>query len=290
VRRTSLLLLLLLAASSAALAQTFPPHPEGSAVYDSANLLSPADERQISDLAQRFMEDTGAPIVVATFPSLRQVGAQSMGIERYSTELFNRWHIGRNKANGGILLLVAKEDRKVRIELGRDWKKDYDREAKGINQSIIVPAFRQGDYAAGIVDGANALANMAGSSGFEDPNESGPLTPVFLFLGGCCCCAIPVIAIAALITRQLRKAAYGGPGSYSNQAQGYDDPPPSDAASFLTGLAVGEMMSAPPVDPDPYDNERTFDSGSSYDSGGSFDSSSGFDSGDSGGGGDTGSW
>jgi len=240
------------------------------------------------------MQDTGAPIVVATFPSLRQVGAQNIGIERYSTELFNRWRIGRNDANGGILLLVARDDRKVRIELGRDWRHDYDGAARKINQTVILPAFKRGDFSGGIVSGTEALAQMAnwpnGSPNWPEEllNTQAPKEPppyLLFFIGGCCCCFVPVLAIAGLIQKAVQRPNYRRP--YTDQARVYDDPnyPANDAAGFVAGMAVGEIMSSPPVAPDP----TPYDSGSTFDSG-SFDSGGGFDSGDSGGGGDSGSW
>ncbi len=283
------------ATAAAALAQTYPPHPEGSAVYDSAGLLSPSDERQISSLSQKFLQDTGAPIVVATFPSLRQVGAQGIGIERYSTELFNRWRIGRSDANGGILLVVARDDHKVRIELGKDWRHDYDAPSRKINQTVILPAFRRGDFSGGILAGAQALAGMANKpaessvpvGAMDDSSDGGPesLPPSFLFLGGFCCCFAPVLGIIALASRRRQRPIYQR--GYPNQTVIYDDP--TDDTSFLTGMVVGEIMSSPPVDPQPYIDPTPYDSGSTFDSG-SFDSGGGFDSGDSGGGGDTGSW
>ncbi|RYG24745.1 TPM domain-containing protein, partial [bacterium] len=171
--RPSLIAIAVLALSAGANAQSFPPIPQGTAVYDGAGLLSPQDESAISNLAQAFMRDTGAPIIVATFPSLAQVGAQGVGIEAYSTALFNNWRIGRNDANGGILLVVARDDRKVRIELGKDWKNDYDAAARNVNQNVILPAFRRGDYSGGIRSGVDALAQMANGSAAPAPDTGG---------------------------------------------------------------------------------------------------------------------
>ena len=296
--------------SGMARAQTFPPTPTNGTVYDGARLLSAQDVATINTVSRRFQRDTGAPIVVATFPSLESVGAKRMGIERYSTDLFNAWRIGHRQegGNGGILLVVAKADRKVRIELGRDWRRGYDAGARRVDQETILPAFRSGDFAGGIVRGCEALANLSttpqapnappppgfgnGSTVSEEPmaipsgmtQESSDGFP-----GGLLCLGAPILLlmfIAGAFARRRRAWGYGrgyGPtGPYVNS--------PSDDDGFLTGMAVGQMMSQPTYDPGPsYDTTPSYDPGPSMDSGG-FDSGGSFDSGSSGGGGDTGSW
>lgn len=317
--RRLLLLPCLLALAGAAVAQTFPPTPKGTVVYDGANLLSNEDANAINALSRAFLRDTGAPIVVATFPSLESVGAKGMGIERYSTALFNQWRIGRKTENGGILLLVAKDDRKVRIELGKDWKHDYDAGAKSINQSVIVPAFKRGDYAGGIRRGCEALSHLAdrpagaGAGPAGPPVEQAPFgmpeepmsgmggvsdSGIGGFIGaGLCTCGVPILLVVVvgsiIASRRRRNYGYGGPYNSTVNSGPYNqyDDPRDDSGAFIAGMVAGQVMSQPVYDPTPFDSgpsyDPGFDSGSS-DSGG-FDSG-GFDSGDSGGGGDTGDW
>lgn len=286
--------------AGAASAQTFPSPPKDGAVYDRARLLAPADVQSIVDVSRDFKRDTGAPIVVATFPSLKSVGAKAMGIERYSTALFNKWRIGHQDEgrNGGILLVVAKADRKVRIELGKDWRHDYDAGAKEINQGTILPAFRKGDFAGGIVRGTQALAGLANSASPMDESVTTSEVPYELvpssqesssggFPGGLFCIGVPVlffIVIASSLSNRRRgyHQGYGSSFGQDHHVTYVDDR--SDDAAFLAGVAAGQSMSQPSYDPGPsYDSTSSFDSSSS-------DSGSSFDSGSSGGGGDTGSW
>lgn len=296
--RRSVVILGLMATTFAS-AQTFPPVPRETAIYDGANLVSPSDRQAITELSHAFLRDTGAPIAVATFPSLASVGASS--IENYGTALFNRWRIGRNDANGGILLLVAKADRKTRIVLGKDWARDYDEGARQINQQTILPAFKQGDFSGGIRRGCEALARLASSNNqapnaaYSDPDDGSSLPTglgaMFAGLGllGCLC---PVAALFGLIFlfRSIRRGATQQTYSNPYQRSAYYDPNAGDDDDpFVAGMIAGEMLNQPP----PYDPGPTYDPGPSYDSGG-FDSGSsdsgGFDSGSSDGGGDTGSW
>lgn len=278
-------------------AQTFPPVPRDTAIYDGANLIAPSDRQAITQLSNAFSRDTGAPIVVATLPSLSSVGATS--IESYSTALFNNWHIGRQQADGGILLVVAQADHKVRIELGKDWKHDYDAGARQINQQTILPAFKRGDFSGGIRRGCEALARLADANApapasqtaYADPDDQSPNTLGIaagalggLGLLGCLCPIAILVGIVLIVRSVLRnqgRRIYTS--SYRDPNQTYYDPTdPNDDGSFATGLMAGQLLNQPDYDPGP-----SYDSGSS-DSGG-FDSG-GFDSGSSGGGGDTGSW
>ncbi|MDP1357511.1 TPM domain-containing protein, partial [Klebsiella pneumoniae] len=77
-------------------------------------------------------------------------------LEDYANRLFRAWKLGRKDVNDGILLVVAKEDRKVRIEVGYGLEGTVtDLLAHRIIEEHITPAFRQGDYAEGVSRGVN---------------------------------------------------------------------------------------------------------------------------------------
>ncbi len=309
----------------AARAQLFPAVPKSGTVYDGARLLSAADVRTLNATSQEFKSREGAPIVVATLPSLESVGAKDLGIERYATALFDQWRIGRKERNVGILLLVAKADRKVRVELGKDLGHDYDAAVRKIQRSKILPAFKRGDYAGGIVAGAKALSRLPDSApastpppsaaGNVDASSSLPqfdpepsMNPLFPF-GALLCLGVPILFFVAIIVAVVRRGrSYSAGGYNSNFRSGPNGPIVNNTSidnrndGFTEGLIAGQIMSQPVYDPTPpydpgpsidtgpsYDTSPSFDSGSSSDSGGSSDSGS-FDSGSSGGGGDTGSW
>lgn len=135
-------------------------------ILDKADLLTDEEEKKIRELATRLLNDKAVPIIVVTIESMAAHNGAGMRIETFARFLFDQWGIGHPKVNGqshnrGILLLVSRGDRKARIELGADWKRDKDEVAVQIMDDLIVPRFKNGDYAAGIVAGVEALDKMA---------------------------------------------------------------------------------------------------------------------------------
>lgn len=161
--RTVLLLLLAafgLATGTAALAQDYPPRPDGP-VYDGADLLSPATEARLDQELRAYNAQTGRAIIVATVPNL---GGAS--IETYATTLYaDKWGIGGAKRDTGLLLLIARDERRMRIEVGyglHGWFGGIM--ASRVINDVITPRFKQGDFDAGVSDGVAAiLAHLAKS-------------------------------------------------------------------------------------------------------------------------------
>lgn len=161
LRRLLLLLagLLSLASAAAAQAQDYPPVPAGP-VYDGANILSPATEAQLDAELRAYNAQTGRAIIVATIPDLG--GAN---IESYATGLFSTWGIGGEKRDTGLLLLIARDDRKLRIEVGYGLHGYFGgiMASRVINETIT-PRFKEGNFDAGVTDGVAAiLAHLAKS-------------------------------------------------------------------------------------------------------------------------------
>ena len=145
--------LALVALAGAAFAAPTFPRLSGR-VVDAANLLSPEAERSLTARLQALEESTGLQMVVATIPDL-----QGYPIEDYGYQLGRSWGIGDAKRDDGVLLIVAPNDRKVRIEVGYGLEPILtDSLSSVIIQSRILPAFRSGDMEAGIVAGAEAVA------------------------------------------------------------------------------------------------------------------------------------
>jgi len=148
-------------ASAAGKVQDYSPFPQPGAGYvsDNANLLGPEHEERIERWLWQIESRTGVEIVVVTIGSIRDYeGAPNRDIEQFATALFDRYGIGNLPANDGVLLLVAVGDRKARIELGGGYTPSRDVDAARIMDGVIVPAFKQGDYRAGITDGVKAIA------------------------------------------------------------------------------------------------------------------------------------
>ena len=141
--------LLLFAAPAAA--QTFPELT--GRVVDQANLLSPAQEVDLTAKSEALERQTGRQFVVATVN-----GLQDRTIEDYGYQLGRHWGIGREGEDDGVILLVAPNEKKVRIETGYGAEGFLpDILAGRIIRNDILPKFRNGDMAGGIVAGADAI-------------------------------------------------------------------------------------------------------------------------------------
>lgn len=149
-----LLAVLLLALPASAHAQKFPALT--GRVVDAANLLSPAQEAQLTQLSDEIQKASSRQFVVATIPDL-----QGYPIEDFGYKLGRAWKIGQKDANNGIILLVAPNDRKVRIEVGYGLEPIMTDAYSGmIVDTIILPRFRDKDMAGGIMAGAAAIGEQ----------------------------------------------------------------------------------------------------------------------------------
>jgi uncharacterized protein len=136
----------------------FPPLT--GRVNDRAGLLSERDEGELEAALARFETETTNQIVVATLESL-----QGLPIEEYGYQLGRHWGIGQAGKDNGALLIVAPEEREVRIEVGYGLEGELtDAQSRTIIESRILPHFRQGDFAAGIKAGVAAMIDTLGGS------------------------------------------------------------------------------------------------------------------------------
>jgi uncharacterized membrane protein YgcG len=153
----------LLLSAAAALPIRLDQPKDGEFVRDQADMINPADEAAVAQAAQRALSESDVPIIVVTIPSMAAAGGEGLRIETFATILFDQWGIGKPESgfNNGILLLVSRDDRKARIELGSDWRRAHDAQATRIMETRIIPRFKQGQFSRGIVEGVEALAEMA---------------------------------------------------------------------------------------------------------------------------------
>jgi uncharacterized protein len=146
--------LLALLFATAATAQTFPELT--GRVVDQAELLSPAQEADLTSKSAALEAATGRQFVVATVNSL-----EGHDIEDYGYRLGRAWAIGQKEADNGAILLVAPNEKKVRIEVGYGAEGYLTDIVSGrIIRDDILPKFREGDMAGGIVAGANAIVGI----------------------------------------------------------------------------------------------------------------------------------
>src|SRR5712691_4275166 len=125
---------------------------------------------QIQELESRlagFERGKGSQIAVLMLPS-----TQPETIEQYSIRLAEAWKIGRARAEDGVILVVAKNDRKVRVEVGRGLEGAIpDALAKRVVSDVITPHFRSGDFYGGIAAGTDALMKLIEGEGLPAPQR-----------------------------------------------------------------------------------------------------------------------
>jgi uncharacterized protein len=122
-------------------------------VTDHAGLLIAEEEERLTGVLADLEGRTKHQLVVATIPSL---GGDT--IERFGLCHANHWGVGRKEEDDGVVLFVAPNDRKVRIEVGLGLEDELsDEEAKAIVDVAILPSFKEGKFATGINAGVSAI-------------------------------------------------------------------------------------------------------------------------------------
>lgn len=156
-----------------------------SPVVDEANIISGKDERALRDLLHLFKKDHQAQIQVLT---VRTLGGVS--IEQAAIQVVDQWKLGDQKRDDGVLILVAAEERKIRIEVGQGLEGVIpDVIAKRIISDVMIPVFRQSSPSQGIVVGVYQVLLAidpnfkAVSSGSPDSFESDERTIVQKYEG-----------------------------------------------------------------------------------------------------------
>jgi uncharacterized protein len=247
---TRLLLALLLLATPVA-AQTFP-EPLSYSVSDFADVLDPEAEARIVGLLVAAREDPGAEIVVVTIGSHRDHGAHP-SLESFANGLFTAWGIGDAAGNDGILILVAADDRAMRLELGSGYPPAWDFVAEEIVHRTMRPAFGAGDLPGGIEAGTRAAIDRIArpAAAGRPPPARGLRTllreagPVALFLAALAA-ILGLAARSAWRRRRAAGAAFGG--GRAARGEGHGD---------------GDARAPNPAQPGPASNDSGFGGGSS---------------------------
>src|ERR1700761_3063384 len=152
--RASLLALMLCWAFTAMADVAVPPLT--GRVVDKTATLSSSDIATLDRTLKDFEARKGSQVAVLIVPT-----TQPETIEQYSLRVAEAWKIGRKKIDDGAILVVAKDDRKLRIEVGYGLEGALtDVTAKRIIDEVITPKFRSGDFAGGISDGVNRIIRI----------------------------------------------------------------------------------------------------------------------------------
>ncbi len=150
MKRLVIALLLLAPLSVAALEIPAPPE---NYVLDSAELFSETFEQELIAQLTALERDTSSEIAILTIPTL-----DGADIERYALDVFRGWGIGQQGVDNGLLLLIALEDRGMRIEVGYGLEgRVTDADSSHIIRNQLAPAFQLQEYERGVADAVNAL-------------------------------------------------------------------------------------------------------------------------------------
>ncbi|MBI4353130.1 MAG: TPM domain-containing protein [Candidatus Omnitrophica bacterium] len=133
-----------------------PEKPEGH-VNDYAGILGGSAEARVEKALAVFERETTNQIVVVTFESL-----EGESLEDFSIRLAEKWKIGTKEKDNGVILLIFKKEREIRVEAGYGLEGALpDALAGQIIREEIVPAFREGDFDKGVLNGVNAIIQAA---------------------------------------------------------------------------------------------------------------------------------
>ena len=169
MRRVGLLLVLLVAAIPwVAAAQGLQPIPSlERRVTDAADILPADQEAALEEKLASFEARKGAQIAVLTVAS-----TTPEEIEQYSIRVVDAWKLGRKGVDDGALLIIAVEDRALRIEVGRGLEGVLtDLTSNRIIDETITPLFRAGDYAAGINAGVDRMIGVVDGEPLPEPEQ-----------------------------------------------------------------------------------------------------------------------
>ena len=151
-----ILVALLVALASLPLAARDVPFLAGR-VNDTASMLSPAARQRIEEKLKALEQQTGAQVAVLTIDSL-----DGEALEEYSAKVATTWKLGQKGKDNGVLFLIAKNDRKMRLDVGYGLEPQLtDLQTHVILDEIVGPAFKSGDFDGGIEKGVDAIASAA---------------------------------------------------------------------------------------------------------------------------------
>jgi len=256
----------LFALTAVALAQTLTFPALTGRVVDDAGILDGATRTALTQKLAALETKTTDQLVVATVKSL-----QGTSVEDYGNRLFRNWKLGQSGKNNGVLLLVAPNEHKARIEVGYGLEGTLpDAVAKLILENNVLPRFRAGDFSGGIVRGVDDVIQVLTGDAEEwkqraaqrPESNSAPINVMVVFL------AFAAIVIVVFMVLNYHSATPAR-GAAKRRRGGSDWWTPTGS-----GWSSGSSWSSS-------------DSG-----GGGFSDSGGFSGGggDSGGGGASGSW
>jgi uncharacterized protein len=191
--------LCLAAFATFALAQALQPVPPLAArVTDLAGTLTTAERAALEEKLEAFEARKGAQLAVLIVPTTRPEE-----IEQYSIRVVDAWKLGRERPDDGALLLVAMQDRALRIEVGRGLEGALtDLVANRIIDETITPRFRDGDFAGGISAGVDRIIQVIDGEPLPEPEQHWDGAQGLASL-------LPILFMVVLVGSTILRAIFG---------------------------------------------------------------------------------
>jgi uncharacterized protein len=179
--------------------------PTGRWVTDRADLLDEGEERALEQKLRTYEDSTSTQIVVVTIPSLEGVPP-----EMYALEIGRSWGVGQEGQDNGVVILIARDDREIRIETGYGLEGAIpDVVAERIYRNVMAPRFRAGDYYGGLSEAVDYLVDAASGEFSADEiaparrDGEGSFDAATLFV---------LLIIAFFVINAIRHNRHGGGG------------------------------------------------------------------------------
>lgn len=211
---------------SAAAAAAQVPVPELRArVTDLTTTLDAAQKQALEAKLAAFEREHGSQLAVLIVPT-----TLPEAIEQYSIRVVEAWKLGRARQDDGVLLLVARDDRTLRIEVGQGLEGAIpDAVSRRVIEEIILPRFRRGDFAGGIQDGVDRLLGLILGEALPAPPRAAARRA-----GGLADWGLPLLIVLTLLGRFLRRPLGSLPGATLT----------AGAAFVLVWLLIGALATA----------------------------------------------
>ncbi|EIK68576.1 protein of unknown function, DUF477 family [Pseudomonas synxantha BG33R] len=188
-------------------------------VVDNAQMIDPATRQQLTQQLQALEQTSGDQLVVVTVPDL-----QGVQIEDYGYQLGRAWGIGQKGKDNGALLIVARDERQLRIEVGYGLEGVLtDAQSWVIINQVILPKFKTGNFSQGISDGVAAMIQVVGGeplavpahvadANFAKDNPGFSIGLFILLIGVLWLCNRMGLPVGAILLAILSSSGRGGGG------------------------------------------------------------------------------
>jgi uncharacterized protein len=170
-------------------------------VVDRTMTLTQDQQAGLDQTLRDFEARKGSQVAVLIVPT-----TAPDSIEQFSIRVAEQWKIGRKKVDDGAILVIAKDDRKLRIEVGYGLEGALtDLTSKRIIDEVITPKFKAGDFAGGIIDGVDRILKVIDGEPLPEPQAEGQSSNVFDQIGE----YAPFLLVGVLVGGGILRSMFG---------------------------------------------------------------------------------